>query len=173
MSLINFISTLQLQEITYPAKTTLLLEGDKAKFFYFVKEGCLRMWLNNDGKDITTQFFFEGSAIASLASFLKDEPSDYSIETIEPCSLFVMTKQDFFLLKKTNPAFKIWLDELILERFYYYSKHLVSYLRTKPQQRYLDLLQKHPEILQRIPQHYIASYLGITAVSLSRIRSRK
>lgn len=173
MNLLEFISSHHLQEISYPAKTVILQEGDKARFIYFVKKGCLRMWLNNHGTDITTQFFFEGTAIASLESLLKDEASDYTIETIEPCSLFVMPRQDFLLLKETDASFKLWLNDIILERFFYYSKHLVSYLRTKPQQRYKELLHKHPEILQRIPQHYIASYLGITPVSLSRIRSRK
>ncbi|EOR96746.1 cAMP-binding protein [Arcticibacter svalbardensis MN12-7] len=173
MGLLDFIASYNLQEISFAAKTIILQEGNKAKYIYFVKKGCLRMWLNNRDTDITTQFFFEGSAIASLESLLKDEASDYTIETIEACSLFVMSRQDFLFFKETDESFKIWLDGIILERFFYYSKHLVSYLRTKPYERYIELLHKHPEILQRIPQHYIASYLGITPVSLSRIRSRK
>lgn len=173
MSILEFITSYNLKEVNYPAKTIILKEGSKARYIYFLKKGCLRMWVNNNGTDITTQFFFEGAAIASLESLLKDEASDYTLETIEACTLLVMSKQEFLSLKNTDQAFKSWFDEMLLERFYYYSKHLLGYLRTKPHQRYLNLLQKHPEILQRIPQQFIASYLGITPVSLSRIRTRK
>lgn len=173
MDLPEFIASYTVHEENHPAKTILLHEGDKARYIYFIKKGCLRMWINSNGADITTQFFFEGSMIASLESLLKDEPSDYTLETVEPCTVVVMTRQDFLLLKETDPDFKTWFDSLILERFFYYSKHLISYLRTKPQQRYNELLEKHPQILQRVPQLYIASYLGITPVSLSRIRNRK
>lgn len=173
MNISDFISSYHLQEHSYPAKTILLEEGNKARYVYFVKKGCLRMWVNNNGTDVTTQFFFEGTAIASLESLFKDEPSDYSLETVEPCSLLRMSKADFLRLKETDPDFKSWFEEMLLERFFYYSKHLLGYLRTKPHQRYKNLLEKHPEILQRIPQQYIASYLGITPVSLSRIRNRR
>jgi len=171
--MLEFVSSYNLQEVSYPAKMILLNEGDKAKYIYIVNTGCLRMWINSNGNDITTQFFFEGSAIASLESLLKNDPSDFNLETIEPCTLFMMSRKDFLLFKEKDQRFKQWFDEMILARFFYYSRHLLSYLRTKPQQRYIDLLQKHPEIFQRIPQHYIASYLGITSVSLSRIRTRR
>jgi len=84
-----------------------------------------------------------------------------------------MSKEQFNDLVENDADFKKYFDELFKERFFYYSKHLLSFLKNKPQERYNELLKKHPQILQRVPQHYIASYLGITPVSLSRIRNRK
>ncbi|WP_417355663.1 Crp/Fnr family transcriptional regulator [Flavobacterium sp.] len=159
--------------MTVPPKTILLDEGEKSHAVYFVKSGCLRMWINNNGNEITTQFFFEGKAIASMESLLKNEKSDFTLESIEQCTLLVMPKNQFMELLESDTEFKKWFDQLILDRFFYYSKHLITYLKDKPQDRYNELLEKHPHILQRVPQHYIASYLGITPVSLSRIRNRK
>lgn len=108
-----------------------------------------------------------------MESLLTGENSDFNLETIEQCTLLVMPKKQFKELLEFDTNFKKWFDELILNRFFYYSKHLITYLKDKPQDRYNELLKKHPHILQRVPQHYIASYLGITPVSLSRIRNRK
>jgi len=173
MSHLQLIAPLQLNKIEVPARSVLLHEGDTAQNIYFIEKGCLRMWFNNNGNDITTQFFFEGSAIASSESLLTGNPSDFTLETLEACTLYIMPKQQFFELKQSDTDFKEWYDGVILDRFFYYSKHVLSYLKNKPQERYNDLLNNHPEILQRVPQQYIASYLGITPVSLSRIRNRK
>ncbi|MUV03255.1 cyclic nucleotide-binding domain-containing protein [Flavobacterium rakeshii] len=173
MNTLQLIAAYDLEEITVPPKTILLNEGEKSHAVYFVKSGCLRMWFNNNGNEITTQFFFEGKAIASMESLLKNEKSDFTLESIEQCTLFVMPKNQFKELLECDTEFKKWFDQLILNRFFYYSKHLITYLKDKPQDRYNELLEKHPHILQRVPQHYIASYLGITPVSLSRIRNRK
>lgn len=173
MDILSLIKSYDLEKVTVPARTILLHEGDKSQYLYFVVSGCLRMWTSHNGNEITTQFFFEGKAVASMESLLTGQPSDFSMETIEQCVLYVMPKEQFLELIKKDENFKQWFNDLILKRFFYYSKHLLSYLKNKPQERYNALLQKHPEIFLRIPQHYIASYLGITSVSLSRIRNRK
>jgi hypothetical protein len=162
----------QLELITVDARVTLLGEGEKARRIYFIKEGCLRLWMNNNGKEITNQFFFEGSLVASLESVLTNQPSDFYLESLEKSVLYVLEKERFEQLWEQDAEFKAWFDNYILKRFIYYSKHLLSFLRDKPEERYRNLLQKNPDIFQRIPQHYIATYLGITAVSLSRIRNK-
>lgn len=171
--ILQLIAPYNLPKTEVGARTVLLKEGEKSQQVYFIEKGCLRMWFNNNGNDITSQFFFEGSAIASTESLLTGNPSDFTMETIEPCTLYMLHKDRFLQLLETDAAFKSWFDGFILNRFFYYSKHLLSYLKSKPQERYNDLLKNHPEIFLRVPQHYIASYLGITAVSLSRIRNRK
>jgi len=171
--LLFLIQKYNLEEITIPAKTVLLQEGDISKFIYFVKSGCLRMYTNHNGNEITTQFFFEGKGVASMESLLTGQPSEFTMESLEPCTLYVMGKEQFLKLTEEDTDFKNWFSQLLLDRFFYYSKHLLSYLKNKPQERYNELLAKHPHILQRVPQHHIASYLGITPVSLSRIRNRK
>lgn len=173
IDILKLVEPYQLEKLSIPARTILLREGEIAQHVYFIQSGCLRMWVNHNGNEITTQFFFEGKAIASMESLLSGQPSDFTLESIEPSTVYVMHKEQFLQLIKEDQNFKDWFNSLLLDRFFYYSKHLLSYLKNKPQERYNELLKKHPEILLRIPQHYIASYLGITSVSLSRIRNRK
>jgi CRP-like cAMP-binding protein len=155
-----------------PAKTTLLREGEVARQAYVIQKGCMRLWFNNNGKDISFQFFFEGQAVSSIESFRNGRPSLFSIESLEPCSLLVLTKKNFDLLLAEAPGFKTLLEESIYQRLEHYTSLFLSHIRDTPPQRYAKLLKEHPQIIQRIPQHYIASYLGITPVSLSRIRNK-
>lgn len=155
-----------------PAKTILLNEGEVSKKAYFIEKGCLRMWFNNEGKDVTFQFFFENEGVSSIESFSKKQVSFFNIETIEKSILHVVKKNDFDTILNENQVFKEHLLEITLERQFNYMKHFLSLIKDKPKDRYLNLLKEKPQIIQRIPQHYIASYLGITSVSLSRIRNK-
>jgi CRP-like cAMP-binding protein len=156
-----------------PAKTILLSEGEVAQYLYIIKTGCLRIWFNKDGKDITIQFFFEGQAVASIDSFISNEPSLYTLESIEPSRIYSISKENFEQLLRLYPEMKEGFQEIIFQRFRNYAKLFLSRIKDTPQERYKDLMINHPEIIKRIPQHYIASYLGITPISLSRIRNRK
>ena len=157
-------------ETHVPARTTLLREGDFSRKIFFVKKGSLGASVDNRGKDVTFQFFFEGDAVASIESFWSHQPSPMRISTIEPSTLIVLRKDGFEALLRDFPETKDLLLEMAIRRFAQYSKLFLSYLKTTPRQRYLALLKENPKIVQRIPQHLIASYLGITPVSLSRIR---
>lgn len=156
-----------------PAKTILLQEGRISKTMFFIEKGCLRTWINNDGKEITTQFFFEGDSVSSIESFRTSQPSLYSIESLEPCILQTISQQDFQDALKNLPEIKKKLEAHLFRRLVQMQELFYSYLKNNPQQRYEELIERHPHIVQRIPQHYIASYLGITSVSLSRIRNRR
>ncbi|MDQ0640054.1 CRP-like cAMP-binding protein [Pedobacter sp. W3I1] len=156
-----------------PAKTILLQEGQISKTMFFIEKGCLRTWVNNDGREITTQFFFEGDKVSSIESFRANQPSLYNIESIEPCILQTISQQDFQNALENLPEIKEEMQEHLFRRLLNAQKTFYSYLKNNPQQRYKELIEEHPHIIQRIPQHYIASYLGITSVSLSRIRNRR
>ena len=159
------------REIT--SKTILLNEGEIANNIYFIKKGCLREWFNKDGKDITFQFFFEGQPVASIDSFINNTPSLFSIESIEPSIIISIGKDDFNELLITYPEFKDRFQDFIFQRFSNYGQLFLSRIKDTPQERYEDLITNHPEIIKQVPQHYIASFLGITPISLSRIRNRK
>ncbi len=161
------------QSVEFPSKTTLLHEGEISTRLYFIKKGCLRMWFNNDGKDVTFQFFFEGQAVSSMESFFGRQPSIFNLETIEPSQVTFITKEGFDDLFVRFPELKDGFQQILIQRLSDYSKLFLSRIKDNPQKRYEELLQQHPEIIRRIPQHYIASYLGITPISLSRIRNRK
>jgi CRP-like cAMP-binding protein len=163
------------KRVEVPAKTILLHEGDVSKRSFTIEKGCLRVWFNNNGKDTTFQFFFENEGLASLESFRKNIPGMFTIETIEPCVLYVLEKKDYETIMATLSKDAIFLNEMtniLVERQLHYMKEFLSFIRDTPQQRYLNLLQQKPQIVQRVPQHYIASYLGITTVHLSRIKNK-
>lgn len=155
-----------------PAKTMLLKEGQISKTMFFIEKGCLRTWIHNDGEEITTQFFFEGDSVSSIESFKTNQPSLYSIESVEPCTLQTVSQKDFQNTLQSSPELKQKMEDHLFRRLFQAQQLLFSFLKNNPQQRYEELIENHPHIVQRVPQHYIASYLGITSVSLSRIRSR-
>lgn len=161
------------QEKKITSKTTLLNQGETAQYIYFVKKGCLRIWFNNEGKDITMQFFFENQAVASLESFLRRQPSSFSLESIGPATVIMLHKKDFDTLHNYYPDLRNDFQEILFQRAENYVALFLARIKDSPQKLYEDLLRNQPHIIQRVPQHYIASYLGITPISLSRIRNRK
>lgn len=163
----------ELPEVHVAAKTALLNEGEIASTLYFIRKGCLRVYFNDDGREITTQFFLEDQAATALESFLTQTPSPFSIESLELCQLAILTKENFDRLMNTDQYFQNWFYQSALQKLIDHTSRLLSFIKDTPQNRYRQLAEYHPELLKRIPQHYIASYLGITPVSLSRIKNRK
>jgi CRP-like cAMP-binding protein len=163
------------KRIKVPAKTRLLEEGKISKKMFLIETGCIRVWFNNNGKDVTTQFFFENNMVGSIKSFRKSIPSSVTIETIEPSVLWWIHKKDSDTIIeeiKEIPLLRDMLIDVIFDRTYDYMKQFISSIKDSQEQRYLNLIQERPQIIRRIPQHYIASYLGITKVHLSRIKSK-
>lgn len=111
--------------------------------------------------------------VASFDSLYKRQPSLFSLESIEPADLSVMTRDDFYHLIDGTPALRQAYEEKLIDRFRAYQLLFLSRIKNTPRQRYEELLQERPDIIRRVPQHYIASYLGMTPVSLSRIRGRR
>ena len=155
-----------------PARTSLLREGEVARSMYFVKQGCLRLWFNKDGKDVTFQFLLEGQAVSSMESFLSGGPSLFSLESIEATTVAVIGRQDWDRINELYPNLRDLFQQIVLARMENYARLFLSRIKDSPRERYEELAREHPEMVRRIPQHYIASYLGITPVSLSRIRNR-
>jgi CRP-like cAMP-binding protein len=163
------------ERMEVPARHLLLKEGDISRRAFLVEKGCLRVWFNSNGKDVTFQFFFENGVVSSVESFRKNVPSLFSIETIEPSVVYVLRKKDYDAMMNELsdiPAVKDYLLDAVFERQFHYMRQFLSFIRDTPTQRYLNLIKEQPQIVQRVPQHYIASYLGITPVSLSRIRNK-
>lgn len=163
------------KRITVPAKTVLLKEGEVSKKLFLIEKGCVRAWFNNNGKDVTFQFFFENNTVASIESFRKNFKSQVVIETIEPTVLWWIHKKDaerIIAEISEIPALRDTFINVIFERTFDYMKHFFSFIKDTPSQRYLNLIEEKPQIVKRIPQHYIASYLGISSVHLSRIKNK-
>ena len=163
------------ERMEIPARTILLKEGEVSKRSFYVEKGCLRVWYNNNGKDVTFQFAFEQQVVSSADSFIKGVPSLFTIESIEPCILYWIHKDDAQRMLKEmyeEPELRDFFINSVLERQFHYMQLFLSFIKDTPSQRYINLLKEHPHIVHRVPQHYIASYLGITPVSLSRIRNK-
>jgi len=163
------------QRLDVGAKTVLLEEGKVSGQYVFIEKGCVRLFFNNDGVDKTVQFFFEREGLTSLESFVGNVPSAFTIETIEPSVIYLLPKKYVIELMddlSTEPQFFKMIMSIFAQRQSHYINEFVSFIRDTPEQRYLKLLTDRPHIIQRVAQHYIASYLGVSTVHLSRIKSK-
>lgn len=155
-----------------PDKTILLSEGEISKHIYFINKGALRLWNNDDGRDITVQFFFENQIVSSFESFYLEKASNFSLESIENANITQLSRESLNLLINEFPTLNTCITDIVCERFIDYTNFFLSRIKDSPEKRYQDIVNNEPELIQRVPHHYIASYLGITPVSLSRIRTR-
>jgi len=153
-------------------KSTLLNQGDICHKIFVVEKGSVRSWFNSEGDDVTFQFFFEGDIVTSFESLKRGLPALYNIETLTEARLRVITKQELFNLLDKDTEIKAAVDDYLIERLYHYQALFISRIKNNPQQRYDELIKIQPDIFEKVPHHYIATYLGITPVSLSRIRAK-
>lgn len=158
---------------TVPAKTTLIEEGDISKYTYMVSKGCLRLFvIKEDGREVTVQFFFENQMVASMESAFTGKPGRMYLESIEDSELVISRIVEFKKLFIRYPELERVLLRTFQNRLLYYADLYTSFILNSPEERYEKLIKDNPGIIERVPHYYIASYLGITPVSLSRIRSR-
>jgi len=153
-------------------KTNLLPIGSVAREVYFIISGCMRNYYEKDGEDISAYFFTEGTFAGAYDSFASQQPSRYAIEALEDCEVLVISYQHYQDLFIESPKMNELMRKILEERFIALHQLYTSLILNSPEERYLNLLHERPELLNRIPQHQIATFLGITKVSLSRIKNR-
>lgn len=151
--------------------TILLKEGQKSKDSYFVLKGCLRTYYVLDGEEKTTAFYTEMEALTPPCVISK-KPSDHYITCVEDTILLVSNVDMEAEVNRKFPKFetmcRIMSEEILAKERVDFDEFKTS----SPEQRYLNLLQKRPDLIQRVPQYQLASYLGIKPASLSRVRAR-
>lgn len=153
-------------------KGTILLEqGKKSQESYFVLKGCIRIYYIIDGEEKTTAFYTELDALTPHCVINKDFSDNY-ISCVEDSILLISNADMSVEINSKFPKFDIMCrmlsEELLAKQQIDFDKFKTS----SPEQRYLNLLQKRPDLIQRVPQHQLASYLGIKPQSLSRLRAR-
>jgi CRP/FNR family transcriptional regulator, anaerobic regulatory protein len=166
----SFVNILEVKQ--FKKKDFLLLEGQVCDKIIFINSGCVRLFYTVDGMENTFQFFFAERWYTDFSSFLTGQPTIENMQALEPCEVIQFKKKDLYQLYSTYPVFDRVGRILAENAFLSVSKLNQMLTNEEPEQRYLNLLSQRPEIVQRIPQHYIASYLGIKPESLSRIRKR-
>jgi CRP-like cAMP-binding protein len=148
-------------------------EGKVARDVGYIVEGNMRHFYTNKGEEKTTYFYFENTLVASYISCLSGQPSQLSIEALSNTSLIVFP---YSVLQTLYAQSQVWerFGRLVSEYLAIgLEERMVGLLTLSPEERYMQLLNSNKKkILERVPQHYIANYLGITPVSLSRIRNR-
>lgn len=176
---INNMHWLQLfehcKELTIAKGKNFIREGQKEKRIGFIIEGTMRQYYTREnGEEITTYFYFENNLVSSYISCINNTPSQITIEALEKTKLLVF---NYSVINELYNKEKVWerfgrkIAEYLAAGL---EERMVSLLMDKPEDRYKKLLNSpnKQKILARIPQHYIANYLGITPISLSRIRNR-
>ena len=159
--------------VEYEKGTVLLREGQVATECYFNLKGCVReYYLSSSGDEKTTQFFIEEDAIAPLTSYNNKTPADHYLECVEDCTLAVLNYDKEQALYKLVPKFETLCRVSMEDDFGKHQKKLAKFITSSPLERYVDLMETRPELLNRVPQYHLASYLGVTPESLSRIRKR-
>lgn len=153
-------------------KEILLQEGSICQDAYFINKGILRYFYNIEGEEITGQFFFENNWYTDYESYLREIPSKQTIQALEETEILILAKKDLEHLFLEIPKFEKFGRIMAENAFLGLRMRTEMLTNQNPEQRYIQLLQERPKIVERVAQHYIASYLGIRPPSLSRIRKR-
>jgi CRP-like cAMP-binding protein len=155
-----------------PKGYLLIKERDFVKNCFYLITGCVRQYQLIDGTEKTTAFYTDKQGISSFTSLAKKVASNYYLECLEECELAVISIEKELELYKKYPNFES-LSRVGMEiQLGEYQDMMAKFITLKPEERYLDILKNKPELINRVPQYHLASYLGVSPETLSRIRKR-
>lgn len=158
---------------TFSKKTLLLSEGEICRFELFINRGCIRnYYLDDKGEEVTLQFATEGWWVSDIASFNERTHSRMFIETLEDCEVLWLTAETKESLLQRAPCFERMFRILVQRNLSRIQERLFRTIATTATEKYLDFIERYPEIPKRVAQHYIASYLGFSPEFLSKVRTR-
>jgi len=163
------VGKLKTREI--PRKKFLLFSGSACDFIAYIVSGCMRSYsILADGQEKTLQLATENHWISDLGAFLTGDPAYLIIESIESTKVQLLYRNDLEELLKAVPSLEKYFRILYQEAYVNLQERLHSFVMLNARDRYLSLMKKHPEILQRVPLVHLASYLGVSPETISRVR---
>lgn len=155
------------------AKNELIFSAGKvSNEIYFVTKGCVRLFYNVDGVDKTAFFYTEGQFICAGESYTFNIPAIENYQAVEETEIYVFTKSKIDVLLKQAPKFEVIARIATENELITCQKVIASFVTKSAEERYVDLLNTQGELFQRVPQQYIASFLGVSPETLSRIKTR-
>lgn len=158
---------------TYSKRTILLRQGEVSDKCNFVLSGCIRQYfVGEDGKEVTINFFTEEQAAVVFKSYKQKIPSDYFLSCVEDSTVIVGDLESEESMYHKFPVIEKITRSIIEHNFGEEQDEKARFMGAAPEMRYRALLEKRPRLINRVPQHQLASYLGITPESLSRIKKR-
>jgi CRP-like cAMP-binding protein len=164
-----FISLLKPRKLR--KKQYIVQAGDVARYECFVNKGCLRAYsIDDKGQEHIVQFAIEDWWISDMYSLVSGLPAIYNVDALEDSELLLIEKENIELLYNTVPKFERFFRIIIQNSFISLQRRVLENMSIPAEERYLLFMQRYAKIEQRLPQHQVASYLGITPESLSRIR---
>jgi CRP/FNR family transcriptional regulator, anaerobic regulatory protein len=153
-------------------KDFLLKKGHVCKDICFIEKGMLRCYYMIDDKEVSSWFMKEGDVIVSVESFFRQTISYESIQALEDCTVHYITFNELQFIYRNFIEFN-FISRVLLEHYYTLSEQRLYAIRMqRSHERYAYLMQHNAELIQRVPSKYLASYLGITDVTLSNIKSQ-
>ena len=156
-----------------PKKTVLLREGEICQFEGYIQQGCVRIYyLDENGFEVTLNFAVEDWWISDIASFHYHTPSSLYMETLEDCEIYFLNPESKEKLLQELPKFERVFRMLVQRRLAVLQNRLIHTISKPATDRYLEFISLYPTISQRVPQYYIASYLGVSPEFVSTIRKR-
>lgn len=153
-------------------KEYFLRQGEVCRYIGFIHSGYTRLFFNLNDTDITKDFNMENSFCGSYASFISGAPSHFNVVAMEPLQLQVITKENLLMLTDKYMSWQKFLRVAMQNMFISKENREILFLTSSPEERYANLLQNHHDWVRRVPLKYLASYLGITPETLSRIRRK-
>lgn len=154
-----------------PKKTFLLREGEICNAEIFVLKGCLKSYfLDDNGFEVILSFAVENWWVSDMKSFTERKPGRMFIETLEDCELLLLSYENKEKLLAVYPRFERVFRLMVQRHLVAYQERLFKNITAPAKTRYLEFIEKYPTLPQRVPQHLIASYIGISPEFLSKIR---
>jgi CRP-like cAMP-binding protein len=151
----------------------LLQAGDVCRFNAFVLKGFLRLYyLDDKGHEHIIQFAPENYWTGDRESMDSGLPSKYDIDAIEDSEILLLKKEDFDMLRKTVPAFNEFVNDTLKKNVVVLQERIHASISLSADEKYSSFISKYPSISNRVPLHMVASYLGVSAETLSRVRSQ-